>query len=152
MQLILTGLTWSQCLAYLDDIIVLGKDFEDHLKNLDAVIKRFQDNNLKLKAKKCSLFQKEVVYLGKLISEKGISINLQNIETIKKWPPPTSKKEVQSFLGFPNYHRDHISNLAHIACPLHEITKKSSKFEWLDSHQNAFETLKNSMNNSSGYG
>jgi hypothetical protein len=34
MQLILTGLTWSQCLAYLDDIIVLGKDFEDHLKNL----------------------------------------------------------------------------------------------------------------------
>jgi len=148
MQLILTGLTWSQCLAYLDDIIVLGKDFNDHLQNLTAVMERFKENNLKLKPKKCSLFQKEVVYLGKLISEQGISINPENIETIQKWPPPTTKKEVQSFLGYANYHRDHLPNLAAIAYPLHELTKKKTKFEWTDSHQIAFQTIKNAIINS----
>jgi len=53
IQLILTGLTWKECLAYLDDVIVLGKDFKDHLNNLKKVLQRFKDNNLKLKPSKC---------------------------------------------------------------------------------------------------
>ena len=129
----------------MDDIIVIGRDFNDHLRNLESVLQRFQDNNLKLKPKKCSLFQREVIYLGKLISEEGIAINPQNIEAVKKWPPPNNKKEVQSFLGFANYHRDHLPNLALTACPLHDLTKKTSKFEWEDFHQRAFEAIKDSI-------
>ena len=64
MQLIMSGLTCSQCLAYLDDVIVIGNNFQDRLRNLTSVIERFQENNLKLKSKKCSIFKKEVVYLG----------------------------------------------------------------------------------------
>ena len=37
MMLVLRGLTWCQVLAYLDDIIILGKSFEDHLENLEMV-------------------------------------------------------------------------------------------------------------------
>ena len=66
IQLVLTGLTWKVCFAYLDDIIVLGRDFENHLSNLVTVLKRFRDNNLKLKPQKCKLFQKEVIF-GKLL-------------------------------------------------------------------------------------
>jgi hypothetical protein len=53
-----------------------------------------------------------------LISEKEISINPENVETIKKWPPPRTKKDVQSFLWCANYHWDHLSNLAEVALPL----------------------------------
>jgi hypothetical protein len=46
-------------LAFLDDILVLGKDFEGHLANLRAVLVRFKEYGLKLKPKKCELFQKD---------------------------------------------------------------------------------------------
>ena len=57
IQLVLRGLTWKEVLAYLDDVNVLGKDFMDHLNNLQQVFERFRQYNLQLKPKKCSLFQ-----------------------------------------------------------------------------------------------
>ena len=53
IQLVLRGLTWDRILAYLDDVIVLGKSFQDHLKNLRTTFERFAKYNLKLKPKKC---------------------------------------------------------------------------------------------------
>lgn len=57
---------------YLDDIIVVGRDFEEHLNNLYLVINRLSEANLKLKAKKCNFFCKEVSFLGNIVSSKGI--------------------------------------------------------------------------------
>ena len=68
MTLILRGLTWQEVLAYLDDIIILGDNFDDALKNIIAVFDRFRKYDLKLKAKKCALFQKRVIFLGKEVS------------------------------------------------------------------------------------
>ena len=64
MQLVLRGLTWTQVLVYLDDIIVLGKSFENGLRNLRNVLYRFREFNLKLKPKKWELFKDEVEFLG----------------------------------------------------------------------------------------
>jgi hypothetical protein len=93
-QLVLQGLAWKECLAYLDDIIVLGKNFKDRLDNLYQVLERFRRYNLKLKSTKCNLFQNEVKFLGKIFSSEGIKINPENVQTIKKWPTPTKKKDV----------------------------------------------------------
>jgi hypothetical protein len=60
INLVLRGLNWKVVLAFLDNILVLGKDFEGHLVNLRAVLVRFREYGLKLKPKKCELFQKEV--------------------------------------------------------------------------------------------
>jgi hypothetical protein len=57
MNLVLRGLTWNTVLAFLNDVLVLGKSFDDHLKNLEEVLRRFRTNNLRLKPKKCSLFR-----------------------------------------------------------------------------------------------
>ena len=46
VNLILHGLTWKEVLAYLDDLVILGKSFEDHLNNLSEVFQRFHQNNL----------------------------------------------------------------------------------------------------------
>jgi hypothetical protein len=54
-------------MAFLDDILVLGKDFEGHLANLRAVLVKFREYGLKLKPKKCELFQKEVEFLGRVV-------------------------------------------------------------------------------------
>jgi hypothetical protein len=78
MQLVLRGLTWTQVLVYLDDIIVLGKSFENGLRNLRNVLYRFREFNLKLKPKKCELFKDEVEFLGKLVSAHDPDDNLQS--------------------------------------------------------------------------
>lgn len=72
MEKVLRNLSFDKCLCYLDDIIVFGKNFENALGNLHFVFGKLRDSGLKLKPKKCSLFQEEVTYLGYLVSEKGI--------------------------------------------------------------------------------
>ena len=68
MDLVLSGLQWSQCLVYLDDIIVLGHSFQEHINNLDSVLQRLQESGLRLKPVKCCFFQTQVHYLGHVIS------------------------------------------------------------------------------------
>ena len=145
MTLILRGMSWEEVLAYLDDIIILGKDFETSLSNLLSMFARFRKFNLKLKAKKCELFQKQVLFLGKVVSQSGISPNPASVEKVQKWPKPTSSKEVMSFLGLANYHRAHIKNFAGLAEPLYQLTKKrekGEKFDWSVEHESSFVQLK----------
>ena len=67
MELVLAGLQWSHCLIYLDDII-LGSNFDDHLKNLQLVFKRLLEAGLKLQPKKCAFLREMVAYLGHIVS------------------------------------------------------------------------------------
>jgi hypothetical protein len=111
-------------LAFLDDILVLGKDFEGHLANLSAVLVRFREYGLKLKPKKCELFQKEVEFLSRVVGPRGMHIGLGYIKDIEDWPRPKNKKEVERFLGFTNYHRAFIEEYTQMALPLQALTGK----------------------------
>ena len=141
MNLVLRGLTWKTVLAFLDDILVLGTDFETHLENLKAVFERFRQYKLKLKPKKCDLFKKSVEFLGRKVSNKGLEIGRQHLKPVQDWPTPKSTREVEQFLGFANYHRNFIKNYAKVASALYKITGKAP-FEWGKSQQQAFDKLK----------
>ena len=109
MNLILSGLQWSSCLVYLDDIIVHGKNFEDHLYNLELVFDRIKEAGLKVKPTKCSFFKEQVKYLGHIVSKHGIATDPDNdpdkTTKVQSWPVPQSIREVQQFLGLANYYR-----------------------------------------------
>jgi hypothetical protein len=90
IQLVLQGLNWKECLAYLDDVILLGNSFDDHLSNLRTVLTRFRQHNLKLKPKKCSLFRKAIQFLGRVVSEKDVAVTPGNIQCVAEWPTPKS--------------------------------------------------------------
>ena len=68
MDLVLSGLQWSHCLVYLDDIIILGTTFKDHLCNILSILRRLREAGLKLKPSKCSFFEESLNYLGHIIS------------------------------------------------------------------------------------
>ena len=72
MDMVLAGLQWSSCLVYLDDIIVIGKTFEDHLMNLREVFKHLKEAVLKLKPNKCDLCMEQVKFFGHIVSAKGV--------------------------------------------------------------------------------
>lgn len=144
IQQILRGLTWQECLAYLDDVIIFGSNMLSHTKNLSAVLARFEMYDLKLKPQKCALYQSEIKFLGKLVSTHGISAHPESTEIIKKWPVPKDIKQLESFLGFANYHRNHVKNFAELSHSLYQLIKISgkSKFEWSETHEKAFDEIK----------
>ena len=71
-----------------------------------------------------------------------MSINPENVEKVSKWPVPTSVKEVERFLGFANYHREHIKDYASVTRVLYQLTGSKAVFNWLVEHQEAFELTK----------
>ena len=142
MDLVLVGLQWSHCLVYIDDVIVIGRDFEGHLQNLQAVFQRLHQAGLKLQLRKCSFFQSEVSYLGHIVSRDGIAADPTKVEKVANWPVPTTTKEVQQFLGFAGYYRRFVKDFAHTARPLHRLTERGATFRWTNECQNAFEDLR----------
>ena len=74
MALVLKGLTWKSVITFLDDVIVLGKDFNEHLSNVQIVLEKFHTAGMKLKPSKCHLFR-SVVFLGKLVCNRPIEVN-----------------------------------------------------------------------------
>lgn len=125
----LNGLQWQVTVLYLDDIIVVGRDFEEHLNNLDLVINRLSEANLKLKAKKCNFFCKEVSFLGHIVSSKGIKTDPAKTKAVDDWKRPTNISELRSFLGLVSYYRKFIKDFAKIAKCLHALTSKHGKWE-----------------------
>ena len=92
-------------LVYLDYIIVMGRTFDEQLKNLGEVLQRITMAGLKLNGKKCALFQRKVKYLGHLATADGISTDEDKIRAEKDWPRPQNLHELRSFLGLCNYYR-----------------------------------------------
>ena len=150
------------CLIYLDDVVIFSATFEEHLERLQAVFSRLQEHNLKLKPSKCEFLKSEITYLGHIVSQEGIRTDPEKTEAIKSWPIPKTVKDVRAFLGFTGYYRRFIRNYARIARPLNDLlvghstakkdkakrpTAKKSPFEWTDSQQKAFETLKEKLTN-----
>ena len=90
MNSVLAGLQWSSCLVYLDDIIIMGRTFEEHLGNLQQVLEWLQQAGLNLQPKKCQFLQHKVNFLGHIISSTGISPDPSKTSKVKEWPRPTS--------------------------------------------------------------
>eukprot|EP00731_Ephydatia_muelleri_P014390 Em0008g110a len=142
MDRVLGTLKWSSCLVYFDDIIVVGSSFGDHLRHITSVLMKLREAGLKLKPTKCKFFQKQVAFLGHIVSACGIATDPAKTEVIAKWPTPQSRKEVQQFLGLANYYRRFIKNFGTIAKPLHRLTEKNITFQWTDTCQQAFDNLR----------
>ena len=122
-----------------------GNTFLDHLNNLQHVFHRIRAAGLKLQPNRCALCQKEVSFLGYIISQAGIATDLRKTERVISWLLPTSKCEVQQFLGLANYYRRFIKNFAKIAKPLYKLIEKSAPFLWTAECKLAFDNLKHSL-------
>ena len=88
------------------------------------------------------MFQTEVLFLGHIFSNEGISCDPSKVDTVKNWPSPTCTTHVSSILGLASYYRKFIPNFSEVASPLTELTKKAKKFAWNENCQKSFDKLK----------
>ena len=142
MQAVLAGMEWKFCFVYLDDILVCSRTLEEHLDHLQQVFNRLRKAGLTLKPKKCSFLQDQVIYLGHVISSKGIAPDPSKTQKVKDFPVPTDITKLKQFLGLASYYRRFIPGFAKLAHPLHSLTKKGADFYWSVECQRAFEKLK----------
>ena len=145
MELALSGLQWHTCLIYLDDIVVFGSTFDEHLQRVEEVLNRIRTAGLKLKPEKCQLFQKEVDFLGHLVSAEGLRPNPHNIAKVEQWPTPTNVTDVRRILGLGNYYRRFVKNYSQLVRPLTDLTRKGISFVWTAACQHSFDALKQAL-------
>ena len=120
----LTGLRDIICIAYLDDILCFGKTFEEHLENVRKVLQRLRSRGIKLNATKCKFFQREVKYLGRLISKDGYRADPEDIKALNKFKTaPKTVGDLRSLLGFLGYYRFYIKDFSKILKPLYDLIK-----------------------------
>ncbi|HRP36369.1 MAG TPA: reverse transcriptase domain-containing protein [Candidatus Dojkabacteria bacterium] len=146
MDNLLNDLRWRICLVYMDDVIIYSENYEQHLKDIQTVFKRFASVGMKLKLSKCSFFMKELVYLGHKVSAEGIAPDPQKIEAITRIPDIIPNLvNLRYFLGLTGYYRQFIFNYAATVQPLIHLTTMDTKWEWNDKHTQAVQHLKQKL-------
>ncbi|KAJ8773394.1 hypothetical protein K2173_028571 [Erythroxylum novogranatense] len=132
-------------IVFIDDILVYSKSDEEHEDYLRVALEILRKNELYAKFDKCEFWLKEVVFLGHVISERGVHVDPQKIEAVVKWEAPKNVAEVRSFLGLAGYYKRFVEGFSLIVAPLSKLTRKNQKFEWTEECQSSFEELKNRL-------
>ena len=101
--------------------------------------------NLSLSPKKCEFLMTEGIILGHAISQQGLQVDPNKIAIIQRVPPPQKVRDVQSFLGIVGYYKRFIKDFSKLASPLFGILGKYVEFIWIDSCQEAIDTLKSKL-------
>lgn len=158
------------CIPYLDDVLCFSQSFQEHVEVLRRVLQALQRHGVKLRPEKCELFKKEVRYVGRLVSEKGVRVDPKDVEAVQalKEKTPKTVGDVRRLLGFLSYYRSYVQDFSRTARPLYELLQiKSSSsplkpargktkgpqlpsrtpVEWTSEHQQVLEKLINVLTN-----
>lgn len=90
-------------IVYLDDILVFSQTREEHLRHIQYVMKKLQQERLLINLQKCTFMQKDLVYLGFVISREGLRMDQEMVEAILEWHSPKNVFKVRSFHGLESF-------------------------------------------------
>ena len=130
------------CRAVMDDILIGGKDQEEHDQILKMVIQRATEWNLRLNFKKCQIRKPKVPYCGHIVSAEGLEADPEKIRAVTEMPEPKSKEDIRRFLGIVQYLSKFLPDMSTVDAPLRDVIKHDVDFYWLDPQQKSFQKLK----------
>jgi hypothetical protein len=128
--------------VFIDDILVYSKNEEERVGHLHLVLQRLREHRLYAKLSKCDFWLKEIKFLGHTISQEDIAVDLDKVQEVMNWKPPTTVRQIRSFLGLTGYYRRFILDFSRIAKPMTKLLKKGAKFDWGQKCEDAFHTLR----------
>ena len=129
--------------VFFDDVAVFTYgSYTAHLEAVRKVLKVLSESGFSIKAKKCSWARKSVEYLGYIITTDGVKPQPKKVDAVLRLQPPSTPKQLRSFIGMVNYYRDHVRQRAHILAPLTAQTKYKKNITWTPECQASFEEIK----------
>lgn len=128
--------------AYLDDIMVTGKTFEEHLANLKEVLHRLLAANLRVNIDKCQFVRESLKYLGHVVDQEGLRTDPDKVRAIIELPTSANVRELRRFLGVASWYRRFVPSHATVVAPLNGLLRKKSRWQWEGEHEAAFQTIK----------
>jgi len=131
--------------VFIDHVLVYSKDKEEYAHHLQIVLQTLREHQLYAKLKKCEFWLEKVMYLGHILSKKGIKVDPQKIKAIMEWLRLANVTKVRSFLSLVGYYKRFVKDFSKIASPLTNLLKKVVKFEWTSKCDEAFQELKNRL-------
>jgi len=133
------------CIAYLDDLLVTGRDEADLVARLDEVLTRLEQHGVQLKREKCAFNLREVEYLGWLVSADSLRAVPDKLDAVRQLPQPTTVSELRSVLGAINYYQKLLPGLASKLAPLYKLLKKGAPWDWTTECREAMEQVTRMM-------
>ena len=145
MMKVLKAVVWKYALCYVDDVIIFSRNFKEHLKLIDKILKPIKNAGLNISPNKCKFAQQKVHYLGHILGRNGIETDERKVKKIKNLVPPKDQKGVKSLIGLTNYYKKYILRYSKICSPLFELLKKDKPFIWTGECQAALDKLKTAL-------
>jgi len=133
---------WKSVFIYLDDLVAFSLTFSEHLSHLRTVFERARSVNLKFKLSKCTFAQREIKYLGHVVTADTIRPDPELTRKMREFPRPVNKKSVSSFVSCGGFYRRFIRDFAKKSHALQELTKDNSKWKWSDEEECSFQDLR----------
>jgi hypothetical protein len=133
--------------VYFDDILIYSKTLDDHVLHLREVFIVLKREQLFAKLDKCTFCTDHVVFLGFVVSSKGMQVDEEKVKAIQEWPTPTNAAQVRIFHGLESFYRRFVRDFSTIAAPLTEVMKKNVAFAWGQAQEEAFTEIKGKVVN-----
>lgn len=130
------------CVAFVDDVCVFSKTYEEHIAHVRALLQMFQRVGLRAHPSKTLVATDALPYLGHVVSAHGLQPEDAKVAAMQKLPPPTSAEQVRSYLGVLGFYRCYVPGYSQIAQPLNTLLKANTKFEWTPACEEAYGQLK----------
>ncbi|XP_044486318.1 uncharacterized mitochondrial protein AtMg00860-like [Mangifera indica] len=112
--------------VFVDDIQVYSKAFEKHDEHLRFTLQRLREKQLYANFSKCEFWLDQVVFLGHVVLDEGISVNLSMIKAVLDWQRSKIVKEVQSFMGLVRYYKRFVKGFGRATRLLTTLMKKET--------------------------
>ena len=97
-------------MVFVDDILIYSKFEEEHESHLRIFLHILRNHQLYAKFSKCEFWITEVRFLGHVVSDLSVSVDLEKVEAVMSWERPKSIFEICSFLGLVRYYRRFIED------------------------------------------
>ena len=136
----LDGLPGVICIA--DDVVIHGRNKEEHDTHLAGFLKRCKDQGIKLNKKKMEVATTSICFMGHQITSEGLRADPAKVEAIMQLPTPQDLTELRRIFGMVNFVAKFMPNLSVVLQPLHDLLKKDVPFTWTTNQEKAFQRIK----------
>ncbi|XP_050898334.1 uncharacterized mitochondrial protein AtMg00860-like [Lathyrus oleraceus] len=130
---------------FIDDILIYSRTPQEHGEHPRTVLLVLQEKQLFAKLSKCEFWMNEVKFLGHVISQGGVSVDLSKVEVVINWKRSKNASEVRIFLGLAGYYRRFIKGFSQLALPTARLTRKEIYFKWDSKCEQSFMSLKEKL-------